>query len=385
MKLFDMETFSNSNNNHSSVVASNSNDGDGDGVMENVMISNGEEIVEKRSISSNRINGRESRTVWFSRTLTHRFGRTICYRLNSFNINENENENENHHHAHNSIEEQHRQHQEISNSLMASSKSSNDLLSLSLDEKKKKKTAMMKIKIKKPQFSKQISDITYTNYANNSTASILDFRGHVDGDEDQKNESHEYRRTASFPLIRHRPTVMAYEKELYHEKLRAMISCGESPSHHKDYGGIISRDSCPDNDVLVNGTKFSNRITSANGTKYSNRVTSPWSEFIASHGINDDGDGLFNCVCNKETEFDWIVDLSKLFLGHKFASGTYSKLYLGEYKDLTVAVKILRKPDDSEEIARRLERQFRCEINVLSRVQHPNIVKVISTILKQQI
>jgi hypothetical protein len=116
-------------------------------------------------------------------------------------------------------------------------------------------------------------------------------------------------------------------------------------------------------------------------------VTSSWSEFITSHGIHDedgdgddgdDGDKLLDFVYGRDSLgfFDRRVDLSELFLGHKFASGAYSKLYLGRYKGLEVVVKILCKPDDDERVAARIERQFRCEISMLSRVEHPNVVKV---------
>lgn len=101
------------------------------------------------------------------------------------------------------------------------------------------------------------------------------------------------------------------------------------------------------------------------------RATS-WSEYFVTSG---------NEFAVEEAE-EWMVDLSELFLGHKFASGAHSRLYLGKYKDSAVAVKILRKPDDNEEISRRLERQFRCEVNVLSRVQHRNIIKFVGACKK---
>ncbi|KAH7446641.1 hypothetical protein KP509_01G066500 [Ceratopteris richardii] len=73
---------------------------------------------------------------------------------------------------------------------------------------------------------------------------------------------------------------------------------------------------------------------------------------------------------------DCTIDLSNLLLGNKFASGAYSRLYLGKYNDVPVAVKMLRKPDDDEEISRRLDRQFQAEVNALSRVSHRNVIKV---------
>lgn len=97
-----------------------------------------------------------------------------------------------------------------------------------------------------------------------------------------------------------------------------------------------------------------------------------WSEYFVTTG------GESEVV---ETE-EWMIDFSQLFLGHKFASGAFSRLYLGKYKESSVAVKILRPPDDDEEVAMRLERQFTCEVNVLSRVHHKNIVKFVGACRK---
>eukprot|EP00250_Pteridium_aquilinum_P026523 c33136_g1_i1 orf=396-1850(+) len=97
-----------------------------------------------------------------------------------------------------------------------------------------------------------------------------------------------------------------------------------------------------------------------------------WSEYFVEPG---------NEFAVEEAE-DWMVDLSHLFLGHKFASGAHSRLYLGKYKDTAVAVKMLRKPDNDEEFSRRLDRQFRCEVDVLSRVHHRNVVKFVGACKK---
>jgi hypothetical protein len=74
----------------------------------------------------------------------------------------------------------------------------------------------------------------------------------------------------------------------------------------------------------------------------------------------------------------WTVDMSRLYLGHRFASGLYSKLYHGIYKDKPVAVKIIRQPDEeeSEEMAARIEKQFMREVTNLSHLYHPNVIKV---------
>ncbi|KAI3892539.1 hypothetical protein MKW92_024402 [Papaver armeniacum] len=78
------------------------------------------------------------------------------------------------------------------------------------------------------------------------------------------------------------------------------------------------------------------------------------------------------------------VDLSKLFLGHRFACGANSRLYHGVYKDQPVAVKIIRQSDDEEnaDMAARLEKQFEREVSLLSHLHHQNIIeKVISIAL----
>lgn len=83
-------------------------------------------------------------------------------------------------------------------------------------------------------------------------------------------------------------------------------------------------------------------------------------------------------VTSVETIDDVMVDLSKLFLGHRFAHGANSQLYHGIYKDEAVAVKIIRLPDDdeNEELGVRLENQFIREVNLLSRLHHQNVIKV---------
>eukprot|EP00249_Psilotum_nudum_P010300 c22460_g1_i2 orf=491-1696(+) len=74
---------------------------------------------------------------------------------------------------------------------------------------------------------------------------------------------------------------------------------------------------------------------------------------------------------------EYAVDLSELFLGYKFACGTYSRLYHGIYKDKAVAVKIMRQPDDNADVASRLDRQFKREVQILSCLHHPNIVEFV--------
>lgn len=83
-------------------------------------------------------------------------------------------------------------------------------------------------------------------------------------------------------------------------------------------------------------------------------------------------------VAALETLDEWMVELSKLYLGLRFASGAHSRLYHGMYKDQPVAVKIIRQPDDDEngDMAARLEKQFFREVTFLSHLSHRNVIKV---------
>ncbi|KAF3335081.1 tyrosine-protein kinase SRK3-like protein [Carex littledalei] len=75
----------------------------------------------------------------------------------------------------------------------------------------------------------------------------------------------------------------------------------------------------------------------------------------------------------------WTVDRSQLYVGHRFASGLYSKLYRGNYKNQPVAVKLIRQPDEeeNEELSARIEKQFMREISNLSHLYHPNVIKLV--------
>lgn len=103
--------------------------------------------------------------------------------------------------------------------------------------------------------------------------------------------------------------------------------------------------------------------------KSKTRKESPWAKYF------DHGGGRVTAV---EAADEWSVDLSKLFLGLKFAHGAHSRLYHGIYKDEPVAVKIIRAPDDDESgaLAARLEKQYRSEVTLLSRLHHQNVIKV---------
>lgn len=89
-------------------------------------------------------------------------------------------------------------------------------------------------------------------------------------------------------------------------------------------------------------------------------------------------------VTSVESVEEWIVDLSKLFLGHRFAHGAHSQLYHGIYKDEAVAVKIIRAPDDDDNgvLGVKLEKQFTREVTLLSRIQHQNVIKFVAACRK---
>ncbi|KAF5943788.1 hypothetical protein HYC85_017865 [Camellia sinensis] len=102
---------------------------------------------------------------------------------------------------------------------------------------------------------------------------------------------------------------------------------------------------------------------------------STWTKYF------DNGGGRVTSV---ETADDWMVDLSKLFLGLRFAHGAHSQLYHGIYKDEPVAVKIIRVSDDDENgaLGARLEKQFTREVTLLSRLHHRNVIKFVAACRK---
>ncbi|XP_008809634.2 dual specificity protein kinase splB-like [Phoenix dactylifera] len=103
--------------------------------------------------------------------------------------------------------------------------------------------------------------------------------------------------------------------------------------------------------------------------KLKSRKDSSWAKYF------DHGGGR---VAALETMEKWTVDLSKLYVGLRFASGAHSRLYHGIYKDQSVAVKIIRQPDDDENgvMAARLEKQFTREVTFLSHLYHRNVIKL---------
>lgn len=91
-----------------------------------------------------------------------------------------------------------------------------------------------------------------------------------------------------------------------------------------------------------------------------------WSKYLVSSGAEIKGEG----------EEEWSADMSQLFIGGKFASGRHSRIYRGVYKQRDVAIKMISQPEEDEDLASLLEKQFTSEVALLLRLQHPNIITV---------
>ncbi|KAI3466527.1 hypothetical protein Pfo_023190 [Paulownia fortunei] len=100
-----------------------------------------------------------------------------------------------------------------------------------------------------------------------------------------------------------------------------------------------------------------------------------WSMILESENVE-------TWEATNEDREEWTADLSQLFIGNKFASGAHSRIYRGIYKQRAVAVKMVRIPTHKEETRTLLEQQFKCEVALLSRLYHPNIVQFIAACKK---
>eukprot|EP00250_Pteridium_aquilinum_P013616 c21459_g1_i2 orf=859-2046(+) len=109
--------------------------------------------------------------------------------------------------------------------------------------------------------------------------------------------------------------------------------------------------------------------------KVFSRATS-WSHYLDNTGSKDDA------VNALDPSKHYITDLSELFLGQKFASGSHSRLYHGFYKQQAVAVKLIMPPSEDEALSSRLDHQFSHEVALLSRLHHRNIVEFVSACKK---
>ncbi|KAJ1439055.1 Serine-threonine/tyrosine-protein kinase, catalytic domain [Sesbania bispinosa] len=97
-----------------------------------------------------------------------------------------------------------------------------------------------------------------------------------------------------------------------------------------------------------------------------------WSKYLVSSGAAIKG----------EAEEDWSADLSQLFIGSKFASGRHSRIYRGIYKHMDVAIKLVSQPEEDEDLAVLLEKQFTSEVALLFRLRHPNIITFVAACKK---
>ncbi|KAE8667611.1 Serine/threonine-protein kinase HT1 [Hibiscus syriacus] len=92
-----------------------------------------------------------------------------------------------------------------------------------------------------------------------------------------------------------------------------------------------------------------------------------WSKYLVSSGAEIKGEG----------EEEWSADMSQLLIGNKFASIRHSRIYRGIYKQRNVAIKIISQPEEDENLANFLEKQFISEMALLFHLRHPNIITVI--------
>ncbi|KGN51355.1 serine/threonine-protein kinase STY13 isoform X1 [Cucumis sativus] len=88
--------------------------------------------------------------------------------------------------------------------------------------------------------------------------------------------------------------------------------------------------------------------------------------------------GSGNELCSQEFDLDakWLVDPKQIFVGPRIGEGAHGKVHKGKYKDQNVAIKIIRKGEAPEEIAK-TEARFAREVAMLSKVQHKNLAKFI--------
>ncbi|CAI8597668.1 unnamed protein product [Vicia faba] len=97
-----------------------------------------------------------------------------------------------------------------------------------------------------------------------------------------------------------------------------------------------------------------------------------WSKYLVTPGAAIKGG----------EEEEWSADMSQLFIGSKFASGRHSRIYRGVYKQMDVAIKLVSQPEEDEDLAAFLEKQFTSEVGLLLRLRHPNILTFIAACKK---
>ncbi|CAN0890296.1 Serine/threonine/tyrosine-protein kinase HT1 [Linum grandiflorum] len=100
-----------------------------------------------------------------------------------------------------------------------------------------------------------------------------------------------------------------------------------------------------------------------------------WSKYLVSSGAEIKLKG--------EGDQEWSADMSQLFIGNKFASGKHSRIYRGIYKQRDVAIKLISQPQEDEDLAFFLEKQFSSEVALLFQLcHHPNIITFVAACKK---
>ncbi|PWA43093.1 serine-threonine/tyrosine-protein kinase catalytic domain-containing protein [Artemisia annua] len=93
-----------------------------------------------------------------------------------------------------------------------------------------------------------------------------------------------------------------------------------------------------------------------------------WSKYLVSNG------GEIKSKGERDEELEWSADMSQLYIGDKFAMGKHSRIYRGVYKEKDVAVKLISQPEEDQDLASMLERQFTSEVVLLFGLHHPNVI-----------
>lgn len=92
-----------------------------------------------------------------------------------------------------------------------------------------------------------------------------------------------------------------------------------------------------------------------------------WSKYLISSGGEIKGKG-------EGDEDQWSADMSQLLIGYKFATGRHSRIYRGIYKQREVAIKLISQPEEDPDFASKLDLEFTSEVELLFRLNHPNII-----------
>ncbi|KAL3341098.1 hypothetical protein AABB24_025583 [Solanum stoloniferum] len=165
-------------------------------------------------------------------------------------------------------------------------------------------------------------------------------------------------------------------KEARSDQRRFSTPHPQRKGHEKGIVGKLFLKDSHEKKIASSGSAISKSAAKFNDkSKSRNRKDSAWTKYFDHNGRR---------VTAVETADEYTVDLSKLFLGLRFAHGAHSQLYHGIYRDEPVAVKMIKLPDDDENgaLATRLENQFTREVTLLSQLHHQNVVKFVGACRK---